>query len=318
MVKRTTPEKVLLSLSFLATVTIAPFMLLRWFNGDITLAVVNGIISLTAISFFFFIYNTRKVDVAQKLFALFLAFGVMVTTYLRGESQILWAFPAIIAIYYLMPLKLARNTSVILVGALSVIIYSQVDFVTFFSISATTALTAALSFVIFRSYHEKQHELSLLASIDALTSSGNRRALDHKLCEVIASQQREAATLCLILLDLDEFKEINDNHGHAVGDQVLITVCELITEHTRVLDTLYRFGGDEFIIMPLKMSLDTAKALAEKIRTIIEQHIFVNGIKLTLSIGVAEYKENDSLDSWITRADEALYKAKENGKNSVF
>lgn len=317
MLKRTTSEKVLLSLSFLATVTIAPFMLLRWLNGDITLAIINGIISITAVIFFIFIYTTRKVNFAQNLFAVFLVVGVLVTTFIKGESQVLWAFPSIIAIYYLMPIKLAQITSVLLVLTLTGIIYPKVELITFISIFATTGLTAALSFVVFRSYHEKQHELSLLASIDALTSSGNRRALDLKLCEVIASQRRETSTICLILIDLDEFKEINDCHGHAVGDQILITVCELITKHTRLLDTLYRFGGDEFIIMPLKVNLETARVLAEKIRSLIEQHSFVNNIKLTISIGVAEYKANDTLDSWISRADTALYKAKEKGRNNV-
>ena len=75
MLKRTTSEKVLLSLSFLATVTIAPFMLLRWLNGDITLAIINGIISITAVIFFIFIYTTRKVNFAQNLFAVFLVVG---------------------------------------------------------------------------------------------------------------------------------------------------------------------------------------------------------------------------------------------------
>jgi len=318
MLKRTAPEKVLLSLSLLATVTISPFMFLRWLNGDITLAIINGIISLTAIIFFIFIYITRKIEIAQKIFSIFLASAVLTTTFIKGESQVLWAFPAVIAIYYLMPLKLAKITTTLLVIILSIIIYPKVELISLISIFATTGLTAALSFVIFRSYHEKQHELSLLASIDALTSSGNRRALDLKLSEVIASQQRETSTICLILIDLDEFKEINDSHGHAVGDQILVTVCELITKHTRVLDTLYRFGGDEFIIMPLKMNLATARILAEKIRCLIEQHSFVNNIKLTLSIGVAEYKINDTLDSWISRADAALYKAKENGRNSVY
>ena len=318
MPKRTTSEKVLLSLSLLATVTISPFMFFRWFNGDTTLAIIDGIISLTAIIFFLFIYITRKIDVSQKIFAIFLTVATITTVYIKGESQVLWVFPTVIAVYYLMSLKLASIASPLLVISTLIILYPKVDSILFFSILATTGLTTALSFVIFRSYHEKQNELSLLASIDSLTSSGNRRALDLKLSEVIASQQRQAYTMSLILIDLDEFKDINDDHGHAVGDQILITVCELITTHTRVLDSLYRYGGDEFIIMPLNMNIKTARILAEKIRYTIEQHTFVDNIKLTLSIGVAEYETHDTLDSWISRADAALYKAKESGRNKVY
>jgi len=217
-----------------------------------------------------------------------------------------------------MPLRLAKIISLILVLAILIIIYPKVNLTSFFTVIATTALTASLSFVIFRSYNETQRELSLLASIDPLTLSGNRRALSLKLTKIIASQHRAAYTMCLILIDLDNFKEINDKHGHAAGDQILVSLCELITKNMRVLDSLYRYGGDEFIIMPLKMSIETTRGLAEKIRVLIEQEEFIHNIKLTLSIGVAEYKADDTPESWISRADKALYKAKDSGRNKVY
>ena len=317
MINRTTSEKVLLSLSLLAAITISPFAFLRWFDGENTLAIIDAIISFTAFMFFLFIFITRKISAANTLLSIFLALAVLVTIFIKGESQILWLAPTIIAIHYLMPLKLARITSAVLGLVILIIIYPKVDLTYLFTFIATTGLTATLSFVIFRSYSHKQNELSLLASIDSLTSSGNRRALDLKLSEVIASQHREEYTMCLVLIDLDSFKEVNDDHGHAVGDQILVSVCELITKHTRVLDSLYRYGGDEFIIMPLNMNIKTTRILAEKIRGIIEQHQFTNNIKLTLSIGVAEYKAHDTPESWISRADTALYKAKDSGRNII-
>lgn len=317
MIKRTKAERVLLSVCLLAIVTISPFIFLRWLDGEITLAIIDTIISLTAILFFLFIYITRKIETAQKLFAICLAASALTTIFIKGESQVLWVYPFIITSFYLVPLNFARITSTLLILILLIIIYPKVNLVSFFSILATTGLTTSLSFVIFRSYHDKQNELLQLASIDSLTSSGNRRALDLKLSEVIASQQREVYTMCLILIDLDKFKDINDDHGHAVGDQILKDISELMTRNTRVLDSLYRYGGDEFIIVPLNMNLKTTKRLAEKIRDICEQHKFVNNIKLTLSIGVAEYKAHDTPESWISRADTALYEAKESGRNKV-
>ena len=317
MTNRTTSEKVLLSLSLLAAITISPFAFLRWFEGETTLAIIDAIIAFTAFMFFLFIFITRKISAANKLLSIFLALAVLVTIFIKGESQILWLAPTVIAINYLMPLKLASITSASLALAILIIIYPRVDLTYLFTFIATTGLTVTLSYVIFRSYTDKQNELSLLALIDSLTSSGNRRALDLKLAEVIASQRREKYTMCLVLIDLDNFKEVNDDHGHAVGDQILVSICELITQHTRVLDTLYRYGGDEFIIMPLNMNIKTTKRLAEKIRCIIEQHEFTYNIKLTLSIGVAEYKMHDTPESWISRADTALYKAKESGRNKV-
>ena len=171
---------------------------------------------------------------------------------------------------------------------------------------------------MFRAYTNKQRELALLATIDPLTASGNRRLLGTKLSDVIANQSREQYSICLLLLDLDGFKEINDEYGHAIGDQIIISVCKLVKEHTRVLDSLYRYGGDEFIIAPLSMNLKTAKKLAEKIRHVVENHKFIHDIKLTLSIGVSEYNIGDTPESWISRADISLYKAKNNGRNKVY
>lgn len=318
MTRRTTSEKALLSISLLTAISISPFAFLRWLDGDTTLAIVDGIISLTALAFFLYIFNTRKISTAKKSFAILLAFATLATVAIKGEAQILWLSPAIIAIYYLMPLRLAKIISLILVLAILIIIYPKVNLTSFFTVIATTALTASLSFVIFRSYNETQRELSLLASIDPLTLSGNRRALSLKLTKIIASQHRAAYTMCLILIDLDNFKEINDKHGHAAGDQILVSLCELITKNMRVLDSLYRYGGDEFIIMPLKMSIETTRGLAEKIRVLIEQEEFIHNIKLTLSIGVAEYKADDTPESWISRADKALYKAKDSSRNKVY
>jgi len=317
MIKRTKNEKILLSLSLLTVMTISPFSYLRWLEGDITLAIVDAIISITAMSFFIFIYITRKIDTAKILFSISLVISTLSTILIKGASQVLWASPAIIALHYLMPLKLARITSTILILGILIITYPIVDLLSFLNIAATTGLTAAFSFVIFRSYNEKQLELSLLASIDSLTSSGNRRALDLKLIDIIVSQNREARAMCLILIDLDSFKAINDEYGHAAGDQILISVCELITQHVRLQDSLYRYGGDEFIITPVNTNIETTKALAEKIRHMVEQHRFVNELKMTLSIGVAQYREGDTPESWIGRADNALYKAKENGRNNV-
>lgn len=316
-IKRSSQEIVLLSLALLAVMTISPFALLRWFNGDIAHAIANGVISLTSIIFFMFIFITRKIAAAQKIFAVFLSLATLLIIYFKGESLTLWVFPSIIAIYYLMPLSLARITSTALVLSVAIVIYPKVELIPLLTIIATTTLTTALSFVIFRAHDDKQKELSLLASIDPLTASGNRRALDLKLSEIIASQQREAYTMCLILIDLDDFKEINDIHGHAAGDLILVSVCELIVKHTRALDSLYRYGGDEFIIMPVNMNLKTTRKLAEKVRELIESHVFTRDIKLTLSIGTSEYKAQDTPESWISRADAALYQAKNIGRNSV-
>jgi len=318
MTERGMSEKVLLSLNLLGSISIFPFALLRWYHGDITLAIVDGIISITLLVFFAYIFITRKTAVIKMLNAIFLVIAFLTSIAIKGPSQILWVAPVIIAIYYLVPIKYASIINTILLSIMLIIVFPHTDLIEFITIISTTGLTVSLSFVTFRSYDNIQRELSLLATIDPLTASGNRRLLETKLSEVIANQSREQQPICLILLDLDDFKEINDEYGHAVGDKILIAVCNLVKEHTRVLDSLYRYGGDEFIITPLSMSLKTAKQLAEKVRDIVDNHTFIHDIKITLSIGVSEYNINDTPESWIGRADVSLYKAKNGGRNKVY
>lgn len=317
MKEREVSEKVLLSLNLLGSISIFPFAVLRWHYGDIALAIVDGVISLTLLGFFSYIFITRKTAVIKILNAIFLAVALLTSIAMKGQSQILWVAPTIIAIHYLVPVKHATIINIILLSVMLIIVFPHTDLTEFISILSTTSLTASLAFVMFRAYNNKQRELALLATIDPLTTSGNRRLLETKLSEVIANQNREQSSMCLILLDLDDFKDINDEYGHAVGDQILISVCNLVKEHTRVLDSLYRYGGDEFIIAPLSMNLKTAKHLAEKIRHIVENHKFTHDIKLTLSIGVSEYNIDDTSESWIGRADISLYKAKNDGRNKV-
>ena len=102
--------------------------------------------------------------------------------------------------------------------------------------------------------HEQSEQLSLLIRKDPLTGVGNRRALEEKLDEYTASQQRTKIVASLIMIDLDHFKNINDVYGHIVGDQVLIKLTEIINSRIRISDNLYRFGGEEFVIIACRYS----------------------------------------------------------------
>ncbi|TWX52312.1 GGDEF domain-containing protein [Colwellia hornerae] len=318
MIKRTSTEIVLLSISGLTTLIIFPFAVIRWHSNDTTIAIIDAVISLTLAIFFVFVFKTRRVDVAKYLLAIFLAVAATASIVVKGQTQIYWLYPVFIGIYYLIPPKVATGLCLIIITTVLFVTPIQSDIINTLTIIFTTTLTSVLAFIIFRSHEKKLVDSEKLATIDPLTSTGNRRALDFKLSELVASQHRGAYPMCLILIDLDDFKHINDDYGHSIGDKILVTTCNLIRDHTRILDSLYRYGGDEFIIMPLNMDLNSAKRLAENIRSIIERYKFISDIKLTLSIGVAEHKPDDTPEGWIRRADTLLYKAKNNGRNKVF
>lgn len=164
-------------------------------------------------------------------------------------------------------------------------------------------------------------ELRRLSAIDGLTGLYNRRALMETLEREVVRAARYDAGLSLIICDLDFFKEINDTHGHTVGDRALVMVSEAFREEARKVDILGRYGGDEFMIVLPETSLDGARDFAERLRRRVSEMKLVprlKSTKMSLSIGVTCYrKDGDTLDAFVKRADDALYVSKREGRNRV-
>ncbi len=317
MIKRTTSEIMLLVLSVISAILISPFVYLRYSDNDFIVATIDALIIVMLLAFFLFVYKTRQVDKAKLLLAIFLAVSITLLVILRGQPHLYWLYPAIIAFYYILPERLAGIICLVAITIISIQIFPDISVIDFFTIMMSLLLTSVFAYMIFSNYRKTNEQLTLLATIDPLTLSGNRRALDDKLLDILADQKRQASKVSLLLFDLDLFKKINDRYGHAVGDQVLIEVTSLIKNHTRALDALFRYGGEEFIVVPLKVELAEAILVAEKLRILVEQHNFINDIPLTVSFGVAEYRVGETAETWIHRADSALYLAKGAGRNKV-
>lgn len=160
-------------------------------------------------------------------------------------------------------------------------------------------------------------ELEYQASRDALTGAYNRVKFDSLLEEEIRRCGRYPRPVTLAMLDIDYFKEINDRHGHAMGDSALRQFVKLVVEHIRECDILARWGGEEFVILFLETPLEESHAVAEKIRQRIEGHSFEGFGNMTCSFGITQMREGDDFDALNKRADEALYQAKTAGRNRV-
>lgn len=155
------------------------------------------------------------------------------------------------------------------------------------------------------------------AFTDALTGAQNRASLNDTLAREIELAKRHDGQLSVILIDADHFKNINDTLGHAHGDAVLKTISAIAHDTIRQSDVLFRYGGEEFLVLLNQTDLEGAELLAHRIRQNIENIQEINGVKstVTVSLGVTTLRGNDSLTSIFNRADKALYKAKANGRN---
>ncbi len=160
-------------------------------------------------------------------------------------------------------------------------------------------------------------EITELSRTDRLTQLVNRIQLDHVLEENLQRALRYATPFSIILLDLDHFKQVNDVHGHLVGDEVLVNIGRILAACTRATDTVGRWGGEEFLIIVPNAGLNDAARLAEKLRGEIEAHEFPAVGKMSASFGVTNFVPNDDVVKMINRADITLYKAKHAGRNRV-
>jgi len=160
-------------------------------------------------------------------------------------------------------------------------------------------------------------ELEQLSNTDALTGIANRRFLDHVFAKEIARARRYHSNFSVIMLDADHFKVINDNFGHHAGDQVLKKLATLIGYTVRTNDLLGRWGGEEFLLLCPETDLDGALRLAETIRLKVQLFDFGIPQRITVSLGVAEYRYSQSLEDFLKIVDAALYEAKASGRNRV-
>lgn len=159
-----------------------------------------------------------------------------------------------------------------------------------------------------------------LARTDPLTGLANRRALMENLTAELDRMRRHARPLSVLMLDIDFFKRVNDQHGHAAGDRVLKVVANLLRDNVRTTDALGRIGGEEFAIATVETDGDAARELAERIRAAVATTPIGTGshpIRVTISVGIAVARDDDTADSVLSRADTALYAAKAAGRNRI-
>lgn len=167
---------------------------------------------------------------------------------------------------------------------------------------------------------EAEQALRELATLDSLTGAFNRRHFFEVARSSVALAERHGSTTCAAMIDVDHFKEVNDRHGHAVGDEVLAMVGRICRLESRETDIVARYGGEEFALLLPETNLETASAVVERIRKVLAA-VFVatpNGpVGVTVSAGVAQRRSEEPLDSLLRRADAALYEAKRAGRDRV-
>lgn len=234
-----------------------------------------------------------------------------------GSIGLFWVYPFIFVVFFVQHRFPARIIAAITFTSFVLLAATMYDQMLVLRFSSTLLLLTVCCDVLVGEMMKMEFKLSELAIRDPLTDAYNRRHMNNFLKTTIEETRRNFGPASIIMMDVDHFKSINDKHGHITGDNVLINLVELLHNRQRKLDYVFRTGGEEFVLLLRNTSEQQALTLAENLRQYVEEAEVLEGQKITVSLGVAEYKLSESIDDWLHRADELMYEAKFNGRNCI-
>ncbi len=294
-----------------------PFVFIRFFQHDYPVAFLNLTSAILTGSSFFVVLITKKTEMAKISLSIVCFILAITTTILKGWHQIIWVYPVLTLFFAVLKPTRALQVSIVLIISISFLIYTKVSnlYVLGFIVSATATMIFAFAFT--SQMHSQSDILKDLVIKDPLTGIANRRAFEEDMKKY--SEQMKNGTMqsaAMVMLDIDYFKKINDDFGHSVGDLLLREFAMAIIAKIRKKDSLYRLGGEEFVVLLPHTDSKEAFIIAEGLRIEIENTDWSDPkLFITVSLGVAECIAGQNVWGWFERADKAMYKAKKEGRN---
>jgi diguanylate cyclase (GGDEF)-like protein len=305
-------------LGVIALLGISPLTIFRATKGDWVAFYVDLLIQVGILAGVVRAWISGNTHGPSLFLAYFIGSSVFIAIYTIGSATIYWLYAVTVACFFLverhhaMTIALVVMVTLMFTGALQL---PTIEVISYF----TTVLVCALFSYAF-SYRTamQRDQLETLASRDALTGIYNRRTMLDELERAHQTFTRKHTTCGILMLDLDHFKRVNDRYGHAAGDQVLLDLANLLEVTVRSSDRIFRFGGEEFLVLVQQTNIEEMALLAEKLRKAVDIKILdMDSRSITASIGGALLEPEETIESWFCRADKALYAAKDAGRNLV-
>lgn len=301
-----------------AVAGIAPFAVFRFWNGEVLAGLLDAAILSSIVAGMVYAWVTGDSRRTGLFMCVLISVGAAAVAILIGTKVIFWIFVVLVTSFFLAPPALATACNLLMLGAVVLIGDPFDQNQSMYSFLATGITVSCCAYIFGRRNEDQRVRLERLATHDPLTGAKNRRVMEEEMQAAISTFERNDAPHALVILDLDHFKTINDNHGHGVGDVVLQDLADLILRHTRLSDTLFRFGGEEFVLLLPGVRPEATASVAENLRyKIMTELRGPKGCRITASFGVASLCVGESDDQWLERADTALYEAKSTGRNKV-
>ncbi|MGY6555318.1 MAG: diguanylate cyclase [Wenzhouxiangella sp.] len=302
--------------TLIGVVAILPFFVFRALNGQTAAALGNAVILLTLIANFAFAWCTGRVRGAMHFVSVAMALGCVYMVAWVGHPTH-WVYPTVVVTFMLAKWRFALVVNLLMLASILVMAVPYPALIDNLSFVTTLGLVAAFAmyFVIHTDFHRDR--LNIMLEHDALTGALNRRALVAHLEQAVQVSKRPGQEYALAVLDLDDFKLINDLQGHEVGDRVLVDLTRAVMTGIRRGDNFYRLGGEEFVLLLANTDRAGGLRVLEKLRHQLAEALMLEDGPVTVSMGLAMLRENDTWADWLARADQAMYQAKRQGKDCI-
>ena len=310
-------------MGFFGVLGISPYAVYRAVQGNYLVSIADTVIVLSTICAV--VHAWRSGDTTTPgvfLAGVFSICAVLITLNL-GVNGLFWIYPLILFNFFMVspPRALLATTLVLACLALYALLLPGTVFESRYqmlSFLVTALMASVLTFIFaYRTQHQRE-QLQTLACRDPLTGARNRRVMNEELQSAVANQRRHGLDSALLLIDLDHFKQVNDRFGHQAGDQVLITLVDVAKRNLRQEDRLFRFGGEEFLVLLKNTDEAGLAAAAQNLKEQLAQHLKSPGGTVTVSMGGAVLYAGESWEQWLERADQQLYQAKSAGRDRIF
>ena len=302
----------------LIALIVLSFSIYRFAQGQVGVGIIDTVIVVAVSAVGIGAWLPGQTERAGVLMAVVTTTGCLVVSLLFARHGLLWSYAVLTTNFLMTSRRIAIIANLIvlaILGSHSEVFANHIERVVFLS----SGLLVTLCAFIFSLQSTRQRQaLEHMAIHDPLTQALNRRAFDIDLAATLQAHQSSQSPCTLAIIDMDHFKSINDTFGHEVGDELLIEMVRTLRSHQRQQDRLYRFGGEEFILlMPDTHALGVQRALDGLRETIFQTLRRPDGQPVSVSIGAATLAPGERGAFWLTRADAALYRAKHGGRNRV-
>jgi len=310
-------DRIFYRLAIVAVILLPPFVVNAFLQKQFGIAFASlALVAVFAVDVIA-IRRGAKPPVAPVVLIIPVALAVGVTIMRQGVIGALWAYPAVMLFQFVESRWVANMLNGLLVIMVTMLAYQYLGVSITIRVLVTLVRTMIFTNIFLGIVLRLQERLRKLGITDALTGVYNRRQMDRTVGEAVERHKRYGASSSLLLIDIDYFKRVNDEFGHAAGDRVLRELAALMRRSLRKLDLVFRIGGEEFLVLLPDVKRAGAAEAAEKLRRKLASADLHPGWKLTVSIGVGELGPGEAREQWTRRIDRALYAAKDSGRDRV-